>query len=159
MAGEITNILVVDDVPTNIHLLEEMLERDDYRVATALNGPTALTMAKAAPPDLILLDIMMPGMDGYQVCRELKADPATADVPVIFITVKDDEIDEERGFAVGGVDYITKPFSIPIVRARVRTHIALKKHRDFIEQLLAKRTLEFEQSEQEYMKLYLRKLH
>ncbi len=118
-------ILVVDDTPDNIDVLGSIL-RSDYDVKAALNGEKALRIANTEPkPDMILLDIMMPGMDGFEVCRRLKADPATSQIPVIFITAKDEVADEERGFALGAVDYITKPISPPIVQARVDTHLAL----------------------------------
>jgi diguanylate cyclase (GGDEF)-like protein len=128
-------VLVVDDVLANIHVLGEGLMAD-YDVTVATNGRQALEMAASGPaPDLILLDILMPGMDGYEVCRRLKEDPATSHIPVIFITAKSEEQDETRGLAVGAVDYITKPFSMPIVKARVRTHLELKRHRDTLERL------------------------
>ncbi len=158
MEKERARVLLVDDVPTNIQVLKEALV-GEYIVTFATDGKKALELAKVEPqPDLILLDIMMPGMDGYEVCLKLQEDKATQGIPVIFVTAKDEEHDEERGFAVGGVDYITKPFSVPLVRARARTHIVLKKHREFIEHLLEEKKIQFEQSEEEYMKLYLRKM-
>lgn len=118
-------ILVVDDTPDNIHVMGGIL-RADYEVKAALNGEKALSIANSRPkPDMILLDIMMEGMDGYEVCRQLKADPATSDIPVIFVTAKGEEADEQYGFELGAVDYITKPVSPSIVQARVRTHLAL----------------------------------
>src|SRR5688572_26851494 len=120
-------ILVVDDTPTNIAMISALMKEDGYRTKIATNGEKALEIAGAGDlPDLILLDIMMPGIDGYQVCERLKASPATSQVPVIFLTGKTDAADEQRGFAVGAVDYIHKPFSPPIVRARVKTHLALR---------------------------------
>lgn len=128
-------LLLVDDVPTNIRILADAL-RHDYRIMVATNGMDALQLAQQVPqPDLILLDVMMPGMDGYEVCRQLKNNPATVKIPVIFVTAKNTEEDEERGFLQGGVDYITKPVSLPIVRARVRTHVQLKQQADFLESL------------------------
>jgi len=125
-------ILVVDDTPDNLALMSELL-RDRYRVKIANHGVKALGIAAAEPrPDLILLDVMMPGMDGYDVCQRLKADPATREVPVIFLTAKSDVADEMRGLALGAVDYITKPISPPIVMARVRTHLRLKAGADFL---------------------------
>ncbi|RDH89357.1 MAG: hypothetical protein DIZ77_09720 [endosymbiont of Seepiophila jonesi] len=118
-------ILVVDDTPDNIDVLVGVL-RSKYDIKAALNGEKALKIASSDPkPDMILLDIMMSGMDGYEVCRLLKADPATSNIPVIFVTAKDDVADEKRGFELGAVDYITKPISPHIVEARVRTHLAL----------------------------------
>ena len=126
-------ILVVDDTPDNITLLCSLLE-GQYRNKVAINGEKALKIARSSPrPDLILLDIMMPGMDGYEVCRQLKADPATRDIPVIFLTAKTQEGDEAKGFEVGAVDYITKPIVPPILLARVHTHLALGEARHSLE--------------------------
>jgi putative two-component system response regulator len=126
-------ILVVDDTPDNITLLCSLLG-DIYRNKIATNGEKALKIARAAPhPDLILLDIMMPEMDGYEVCRQLKADPTTRDIPVIFLTAKTQEGDETKGFELGAVDYITKPIVPPILMARVHTHLALGDARKFLE--------------------------
>jgi sigma-B regulation protein RsbU (phosphoserine phosphatase) len=127
--SRITNtILVVDDAPENIDLLDGVLNKD-YKIKAALNGEKALKIAGSEnPPDIILLDIEMPGMDGYEVCRRLKADPQTRDIPIIFVTAKSDESDETKGLEIGAVDYITKPFSPPIVRARLKTHLALKNN-------------------------------
>ncbi len=125
-------ILIVDDTPDNLLLMNGLL-KDIYHTKVANNGERALKMACTAPvPDLILLDIMMPGIDGYEVCRRLKADPATADIPVIFLTAMTHVEDEQKGFSVGGADYITKPISLPIVEARVRTHLQNKLARDFL---------------------------
>ena len=117
-------LLLVDDEPTNLQVLRHVLQAD-YRLLFATDGARALQVAREQLPQLILLDIMMPGMDGYAVCRALKADPATAGIPVIFITALNDSQDETAGFDVGGVDYLTKPVSPPVVRARVRTHLSL----------------------------------
>ena len=125
-------ILVVDDTPTNASLLNRFLNQE-YLVKLANNGIKALQLAAAEPPDLILLDIMMPDMDGYEVCRRLKADPVTQHVPVIFLTAKSETEDEEEGFAVGAVDFIHKPISLPIVAARVRTHLQIKSWQDFLQ--------------------------
>ena len=125
-------LLVVDDAPDNLALMNGLL-KDLYRVKVANSGERALKIASTLPlPDLILLDIMMPNMDGYEVCRRLKADPVTADIPVIFLTAKAEVEDEQKGFDVGCVDYITKPISPPIVLARVKTHLLLKGARDFL---------------------------
>ena len=129
------SILIVDDVPTNIQVLAEAL-RKQYRVKVATNGSDALAVARTRPqPDLVLLDVMMPAMDGFEVCRRLKEDPATRHIPVVFVTAKDDVADEERGLMLGAVDYIAKPFHLPVVRARVRNHLALKLKADLLESL------------------------
>ncbi|MES2128773.1 MAG: two-component system response regulator [Pseudomonadota bacterium] len=125
-------VLVVDDTPENLSLMSDLLS-DDYTVKVAPSGARALKIARSdTPPDLILLDIMMPEMDGYEVCRQLQADPKTAIVPIIFLTAKSQVEDEQRGFDLGAVDYITKPVSPPIVLARVKTHLALKASSDFL---------------------------
>lgn len=129
------SILIVDDIPTNIKVLGESLKAD-YQVRIATNGYKAVEIAMSKnPPDLILLDIMMPGMSGYEVCEKLKATKQTQNIPIIFITAMDDEKDETKGLQLGAVDYITKPFSLPIVKARVNTHLELKKKRDMLENL------------------------
>ena len=128
-------VLIVDDTPFNVKVLNETLKRD-YRIEVATNGSEALERARCEPhPDLILLDVMMPGMDGYEVCRRLKHDPITASIPVIFVTARDDEAAEEHGFELGGVDYVTKPFSLAVVQMRVRTHLQLKRQADALERL------------------------
>ncbi len=119
------DILIVDDAPANLRLLSGMLVEQGYKVRSALNGKLALTGAKAAPPDLILLDINMPGMSGYEVCAQLKADPRTRDIPIIFISALDQIEDKVAAFTLGGVDYVTKPFQVEEVLARVETHLAL----------------------------------
>ncbi|GAB4448903.1 MAG: two-component system response regulator [Rhodocyclaceae bacterium] len=130
--GERPTVLIVDDTPDNLALMSALL-RDRYRTKVATNGEKALRIAADEPqPDLILLDIMMPGMDGYEVCRRLKAGPRTAGIPVIFLTARSDIEDEQAGFDAGAVDYITKPVSPPIVMARVRTHLALKQAADLL---------------------------
>ena len=125
-------ILVVDDTPDNIDLLCAVLEHD-YRTKIAVNGERALKIARGeARPDLILLDIMMPGMSGYDVCKALKADPATRDIPVIFVTAMSEVADEQLGLSLGAVDYITKPVSAPIVLARIKTQLSMKRMQDFL---------------------------
>ena len=127
-------ILVVDDSSPNLSLLNSML-KDRYRVRIATNGEDALRLAQAEEtPDLILLDIVMPGMDGYEVCQRLKQDERTLAIPVIFLTAKSDVDDETRGFAIGAVDYIHKPFCPPVVWARVHTHLRLKEANEFLHQ-------------------------
>ncbi|MEO6409410.1 MAG: response regulator [Burkholderiaceae bacterium] len=121
-------LLIVDDTPANLALLSDVL-KSSYRTKVAVDGEKALRIARSPlPPDLILLDIMMPGMDGYEVCRQLKAEPATRDIPVIFITAMGEEEDETLGLALGAVDYVTKPISPAIVKARVHTQLALSTH-------------------------------
>ncbi|MBW4638502.1 MAG: response regulator [Gloeocapsa sp. UFS-A4-WI-NPMV-4B04] len=121
------NILVVDDKPDNLRLLSAMLAQLGYEVRKVINGQTALKTAQAAPPDLILLDIMMPDMNGYEVCQHLKASVQTRDVPVIFISALDEVLDKVKAFAVGGVDYITKPFSEEEVFARVENNLTIRR--------------------------------
>jgi putative two-component system response regulator len=117
-------ILAVDDEASNLQLLRQILQ-DHYRLLFAKDGARALELARQEQPDLILLDVMMPGMSGYEVCAALKANPATASVPVVFVTALTETDDELEGFEAGAVDYITKPISPPIVRARVRNHLSL----------------------------------
>ncbi|MBI4891643.1 MAG: response regulator [Acidobacteria bacterium] len=120
-------ILLVDDAPANIQVAHAIL-KDQYKTRIATSGAKALELVKVQPaPDLILLDVMMPEMDGYEVCRRLKADTATHDIPVIFLTARTEAQDETMGFEVGAVDYIHKPFSPPVVLARVNTHLALRE--------------------------------
>ncbi|BCE01775.1 response regulator [Marinicellulosiphila megalodicopiae] len=147
-------VLIVDDTPENIKILTALL-KNDYKTKIATNGVDALNIAKIYPlPDLILLDIMMPHMDGYEVCSKLKSNPQTADIPIIFITAKTSISDEEKGFECGAVDYIFKPVSPPILLARVKTHMNLQQtkallksenyslHGSLQEQKLHKETLE-----------------
>ena len=131
-------ILIVDDTPLNLGVISGAL-KDFYKTKVATNGEKALALASAdEKPDLILLDVMMPGMDGYEVCSRLKADPATCEIPVIFLTGQTSVEDETRGFEVGAVDYIHKPFSPAVVKARVRSHILLREARaQLAERLLA----------------------
>ncbi|PTQ67437.1 HD domain-containing phosphohydrolase [Pseudomonas sp. GV071] len=125
-------VLVVDDTPENLELMSELL-LPSYRVKVASSGLKALRIAiSSPPPDLILLDIMMPLMDGYEVCKRLKADPQTRDIPVIFLTAKTEVADEQHGFSLGAVDYITKPISPPLVLARVKAQLQLKAGADFL---------------------------
>ena len=137
-------ILLVDDNTTNLQVLREALDGQGYKLLVAKSGQRALAIAHKAMPDLILLDIMMPGMDGYQVCAKLKEEEKTAGIPVIFITAMTAEEDEARGLALGAVDYITKPINPELVRARVQNHLELKRHRDRLEELVKKRTRQLE---------------
>ncbi|HLP99042.1 MAG TPA: response regulator [Sideroxyarcus sp.] len=131
ISSERPTVLVIDDEPFNLSLMDELLNKD-YIIQKADNGPDALKLAFADPPDLILIDVMMPNMDGFEVCRLLKNDPTTLHVPVIFITAKNEIRDEELGFAVGAADFIHKPISAPIVAARVKTHLKIKFMQDYL---------------------------
>lgn len=125
-------VLIVDDTPENLTLMHGLL-KEEYRTKVSNNGEHALDIAMGEPqPDLVLLDVMMPGMDGYEVCRRLKSNPRTSHIPVIFLTARSEVEDEQKGFGFGAVDYITKPVSPSLVRARVKTHITLKAARDFL---------------------------
>lgn len=134
-------VLVVDDVETNLDILVDSLG-DDYRVSVAMDGESALEIIEEDPPDIILMDIMMPGIDGYEVCERLKSKTATRDIPVVFLTALSEEENEAKGLALGAVDYITKPFRAALVKARVKNHLELKQHKDHLENLVAKRTRE-----------------
>jgi putative two-component system response regulator len=134
--NEAFKILMVDDATANLQVLRGTLEGCGYKLFTAKSGPHALAIAARAQPDLILLDILMPDMDGYDVCRRLKADDATRHIPLIFLTALDDAADEAKGLALGAVDYITKPIHPELVRARVHAHLELKQHRDRLEQMV-----------------------
>ncbi len=127
-------ILIVDDMPVNIKILAEALG-SGYRIKVANNGKDALEIAENEQPDLILLDIMMPNMDGFEVCRRLKGNTQTCKIAVMFLTLLSGEINEEQGLNLGAVDYITKPIAIPIVKARIRNHIQLKRQADLLESL------------------------
>jgi len=133
------NILIVDDKPANLRLLSDMLTEEGHKVRSVVSGQMALTAARAAPPDLILLDISMPGMDGYHVCAALKDDEELADIPVIFISALDETQGKVKAFEAGGVDYITKPFHIEEVLARVETHLALRSLQCELEREIAAR--------------------
>ncbi len=146
-------ILVVDDEPINIMVLSDLL-KSQYRVIAAKNGEQGIKRVHDMNPDLILLDVMMPDMDGYQVCQILKEDPATSSIPVIFVTAMNEEVDERKGLEVGAVDYITKPISPAIVTARVQNHLALKSAKDelsrqneILEQKVRERTLELSKTQ------------
>jgi putative two-component system response regulator len=139
-AEQVDQILMVDDNTTNLQILRETLEGQGYRLLVAKNGKSALAIARKAIPSLILLDIMMPEMDGYEACRQLKADEKTRNIPVIFITAMTDAEDEAKGLALGAVDYITKPFNPELVRARVRNHLDLKHYQDQLENMVNEKT-------------------
>ena len=139
-------ILIVDDEPNNLQLLRQVL-KGKYQLSMATNGQQALEIAAQVRPDIILLDVMMPELDGYETCIKLKADPATHLIPVIFVTAKADVVDEKRGFDVGAVDYITKPISGPIVQARVSTHLALYNQQKAMQIQINQRTQELAESQ------------
>ena len=129
-------LLVADDVQTNIDILVEALHAD-YDISVATEGQGALELIKDSPPDLVLLDIMMPEMDGFEVCEILKKEPAFTNIPVIFLTARTETEDIIRGFELGAADYVTKPFQIPELMARVRTHLELKRNRDLVSRKVA----------------------
>jgi two-component system sensor histidine kinase/response regulator len=135
------NILIVDDTPDNLRLLSTMLTGQGYEVRSVINGTMALMGVRAEPPDLILLDINMPQMNGYEVCEQLKADEASRDIPVIFISALEDVLDKVKAFAVGGVDYIVKPFQIEEVLARIETHLTVRR----LQQQLQTQNLQLQQ--------------
>lgn len=150
-------LLIVDDDPANISLLNEFL-KTDYSVIVAKDGVKAVAMAGKTPrPDLILLDIVMPEMDGHEVLRALKSHDDTKNIPIIFVTSKGDDADITQGLEMGAVDYISKPFNPVVVKARVRAQLELKRNRDFLEWMLKEKTRELEQMEHEYSYLFLRK--
>ncbi|WP_028865394.1 response regulator [Psychromonas aquimarina] len=138
-------VLVVDDTPENIDVLVGTLKQD-YHVKAAINGLMALKIVQASPPDIILLDIMMPGIDGYEVCRRLKADHTTRHIPVIFVTAKIALEDEIMGLDLGAIDYISKPINPPLVQARVRTHLALYDQNRALDRKVFAQTLELHQT-------------
>ncbi len=139
------NILVVDDTPANLRLLAGILNGKGYKVRPVPNGELALSAARGMPPDLILLDIMMPEMNGYEVCQKIKADERTRDIPVIFISAINDVLDKVKAFAVGGVDYITKPFQVEEVLVRVETHLAICQLQNKLKQKNEELTVTLEQ--------------
>lgn len=129
------NILIVDDTPENLTVLTRMLAEQGYLVRPAISGELALKAVKKSQPDLILLDIMMhPGIDGYEVCRLLKADTMTRDIPILFMSALHDTVNKLKAFEIGGVDYITKPFQVEEVLARVKTHLALRNLQKHLEE-------------------------
>ena len=123
-------IVIIDDTPENLHLLNKILSERGYKVRALPNGPMGLSACQASTPDLVLLDITMPGMDGYQVAEKLKADPTTRKVPIIFISAMSQTADKVRAFQAGGVDYVTKPLQVEEVMARVETHLSISRMRD-----------------------------
>jgi diguanylate cyclase (GGDEF)-like protein len=135
------SILIVDDTPDNLRLLSNLLTKRGYDVRATVSGQMAITVVKAAPPELMLLDICMPQMNGYEVCRHLKSDPITQDIPIIFISALDELANKVEAFEVGGVDYITKPFQVAEVVARVNTHLTLRR----LQQQLQEQNLRLQQ--------------
>lgn len=151
---ERTTVMIVDDTPANLKILEEMLQGQGYHVAAFPRGAMALRAAAKTPPGLILLDIMMPDMDGFEACRRLKADESLREIPVIFISALDDIANKVRAFSQGGVDYVTKPFQDEEVLARVKTHLSLrrmqrelKKYNLYLEELVREKTKEITDSQ------------
>ncbi len=144
----LADILVVDDTPDNLRLLSVMLTEQGYKVRKVINGPLALKVVQVAPPDLILLDINMPMMNGYEVCQKLKADPHTKEVPIIFLSALDEAIDKVKAFAVGGVDYITKPFQLEEVLARIEHQLKLY----WLQKQLSEQNVQLQQEIQERQK-------
>lgn len=141
-------VLIVDDEAINRRILGRALEHE-HLLEFAENGEAALKIARELHPDLILLDVMMPDVDGFEVCTRLREDPAIAHIPVIFVTSLDDHINEEQGLRAGAVDYISKPIEPLIVRARVKLHIDLRRYTDFLERLLKRRTESLEEAQEE----------
>lgn len=129
-------ILVVDDSVENIDVLVSLF-KEEYQVAAARNGQKALQMAFNRPPDLIILDVMMPDIDGYEVCRQLKVNDSTKNIPIIFVTALTETMDEVKAFNIGAVDYITKPFQPIVVKTRVRNHLSLKEKKDILEAMVS----------------------
>ena len=144
-------ILVVDDTPENIDVLKGILG-SEYKIKFAVNGKMALDVVEKYPPDIILLDVMMPGMDGFEVCQRLKKNPLTRAIPVIFVTAKSETGDEEEGFKLGAVDYITKPVIPSIVQARVGTHLALSDQKRELVKEVARKTAELNETRFEIIK-------
>ena len=140
-------ILAVDDTPASLMLLTDILKSEGYEVRSAINGELALYAAASNPPELILLDIRMPGMDGFEVCRRLKAAEATREVPVIFVSAVLETDEKIRGFELGAVDYVTKPYNREELLARVRTHLELQRLRSHLEDVVDERTAELKESE------------
>ena len=142
---EKATVLIVDDTPENIDILVGILG-DDYKIKVAIDGPKALALAQKSSPDLILLDVMMPGMNGHEVCQKLKSEPLTCHIPVVFVTALSDTEDETQGFALGAVDYITKPVSPAVVKARVKTHLSLYDQKRLLESEVELRTKELKET-------------
>ena len=151
---ELGSVLIVDDNPNNLQVLMALLEQAGYKVRPALSGEIALRAVEVSLPDLILLDVRMPGIDGYETCRRLRANEKSQDIPVIFISAMNDMEDKLQGFRAGGVDYIAKPFQTEEVLARVMTHVQLRRIRCHMESMVKERTLHLSQSESRYRVLF-----
>ncbi|MES9971065.1 MAG: HD domain-containing phosphohydrolase [Candidatus Thiodiazotropha sp.] len=154
--SSIDYILAVDDTPASLRLLTEILSNEGYLVRSAINGELALHAAKVEPPNLILLDVNMPDMDGFEVCRQLKQEPELSDIPVIFVSALSEMPDKLRGFEIGGVDYVTKPFQREELLARVNTHLTLHNLSHRLEEMVEERTRSLRESERQ-LKLTLLK--
>jgi putative two-component system response regulator len=144
-SGEKSRLLIVDDEPINIQILSAILD-DEYSLSVATSGQKAVSLAQRQLPDLILLDMVMPAMDGLEVCKTLKADPTTAKIPIIFVTGMTDVANEKRGLEAGAVDYISKPVSPPIVKARVKIHLQNYLTVNFLEGLLSSKGMSMEEA-------------
>ncbi|HEX8989212.1 MAG TPA: diguanylate cyclase [Rhodocyclaceae bacterium] len=134
MSDKHGTVLIIDDSPTSAHQLFALLG-EEYEVLVAARGPGGIELAATQHPDLILLDVVMPGMDGYEVCKRLKEEPRTADIPIVFVTARGEECDETLGLSLGAIDYLTKPLRPAIVRARIKNHVELKRNRDLLQRL------------------------
>lgn len=141
------SILIVDDNIENIKVLSKVLEGEGYRIRVATNGEKALESLAFQKADIVLLDVLMPGMDGYEVCQRLKEDPHTKDIPVVFLTALSQSGDEKRGLSLGAIDYIAKPFNIDLVKTRVRNILKLKSHQDILENTVEERTKELRKTQ------------
>ncbi len=146
-------ILVIDDDPFQVQLLVTILKLENYNIIGYNDNLKAFEDTAGIQPDLILLDLIMPQLDGFEICRRLKAQEQTRNIPVIFVTAKKDQATESEGFKVGAVDYITKPFNPIVIKARIRTHLELKRHRDSLEMLVQERTAERDKSQQQFRDL------
>ncbi|MDD2610741.1 MAG: response regulator [Giesbergeria sp.] len=145
-------ILAVDDTPASLKLLSDLLRNEGYDVRSAINGELALRSAAINPPELVLLDIRMPEMDGFEVCRRLKADPVTAQVPVIFVSALTDTDEKLHGFELGAVDFVTKPFQREELMARVRVHLEVDRLRNHLEEVVLERTHKLQESQEHQRK-------
>jgi DNA-binding response OmpR family regulator len=146
-------ILLVDDVPQNVQILHQILNSGDYSFAIATSGEETLGLVEKQPPDLILLDIMLGDIDGFEVCERIKKNPKTADIPIIFLTAKVALQDKVRGFKLGAVDYITKPFEDAEVMARVRTHVRLKRSMDMLKEYNSRLTQTLDEMQTSFIEL------